>query len=429
MKLEQLARAYNSNPSAGFQIHTSILGTGDKGYFPGIPILAQTFSPKHKKLALVYDTMNKHLPDPSIMIGIGMSGGVVTYKGEDEIVTPINDIITGIPYGIATDFDGTTIAIPLTAPMNTKTEAKGAITTIEAFLGKDESIQKAFMENQNFNIFSIRGLRAAIEQNFTYVGFDDLVETSSQQHGGDPFYLISITDKGMLQVLKMEKGGNKFVQQDLNKTNELSNQMQDILSTAITARRKSVLFERGLLQGVTSTGKFNLATPHPVKGITFDDKHRYPTYNHYLRTILETAYWGHNKTKDGKYIYTANPQIYVSPIMSKPTPLSGQEQADTTITLAVETESEVEETEQRDFTQEELEREMREFMGGNLSGYNAPQPLMDNAIEVNRENLEKLYNLAQQNKSGTSVTDMLEHLRRQGRKYLAEGYNPFQGCP
>lgn len=311
------------------------------------------------------------------------------------------------------------------------------VRAIELFIlndGSDSSISSEIQElekNTNFNVGTAQGLRAFINQYYTYSqNFEDsaLSPNSANAEKTERFVFTiddkatEITDKTKQIKIGFTVRGDGV--QYANLTNgALSPSFVNMLAEGFSQRARAVVYTDPSLniKGINSRGMFTDAMYNGTEW-----KHNtYDNYNQYVKSFSKTPVYGRNQLSDGTYVYTANPQLPItSPLNISPvTPVVVTPNMSPTVVAQPD--------------KDQVDMDVADFMNLGNSNY-ARSPLQvvkalgtgsDNSIPLTLAALEEKYNFTPtEQRNGKTVKEVLADLTGRGHTYLSDGYNPFSRC-
>lgn len=305
------------------------------------------------------------------------------------------------------------------------------IRAIELFLLNDGSRPDITEEisqleqKTNFNVATASGLKAFVNQYFTYTqDFDD----SAIQPGADTkdraerfvfninTDIESVADKAKIVKIGFNMRGDGAIYADLT-NGSLSNRFKENLAKGFTERARAVVFTDTSIgiKGLNSRGKFHDSAYVPGKGWVHNE---YQSYNQYIKSFSKTPVYGRNRLSDGTYVYTANPHLNITmPIMpdvlvkpaghiNKVNLENSNNDADLFDSLS-------------NFSyREEKRRKVSAIATG-----------LDNSNPLTLATLQKKYNFtAEEQRNGKTPLEVFEELSARGHTYIPDGYNPFSRC-
>ena len=306
---------------------------------------------------------------------------------------------------------------------------------IELFLlndGTDPNISKEILEleqNTDFNVGNAQGLRAFINQYYTYMQDfkDSALSPNANTGSAAEQFVFSVNDKldGVADKTKQVKvgftmRGSAGLQYANIVNGKLSPAFVEVLTEGFTQRARAVVFTDASrsIKGINSSGFFYDATYVPGKGWVHN---QYDDYNQYVKSFSKTAVYGRNQLPDGTYVYTANPHINLT-VPGKQIPQN--------IVTANNTASTVKAPEK---TQVDLDAELFDELT-NLRP-NIKQPVAaigtgpENSIPLTFGALEESHNFTPEDqRNGRTVLEVYDELTGHGLTYIPEGYNPFSRC-
>jgi hypothetical protein len=282
--------------------------------------------------------------------------------------------------------------------------------------------------NTNFNIGTVRGLKAFINQYYTYSQrFQDAaLSPNIQQEERRELFVFSIDEEldGVADKTRQIKVGFTTRGDGARYANlvngKLDPQFLQVMEEGFRTRSRAVVFsDQGLgIQGINSSGSFTDAVYIPQKGWRFTE---YDNYNQYVKSFSRTPVYGRNRV-NGRYIYTANPVVSFEPLSKVTTPEPTPVKPSDTATVV--------HTPQAD--QARIDADVFD----NLGLFSRPvQPVKaigtgaEKSTLLTLEALQEKYNFTPEiERNGKTVRGVLEELTSRGHTYLSDGFNPFSRC-
>lgn len=388
---------------------------------------------------------NSMLPDPSLKLVISDEGGVL-YEGRNhEFSGPLgfdpkkSNLNKGGVGAMVPAANGEHLYAPLTgtkivdgdkpsAGLNSITRA------IELFLLNDGTMPQIGAEidniesNTGFNIATPQGLKAFINQYYTYSqGFQDSVLMPGKVNEERFLFHINDDANSILDKTKMIKAG--FTSrgdgaQYANLANgKLSPAFVEMLKQGLATRSRAVVYTDNSqgLKGINSSDTFRDATFIPDKGWKFND---YANYNEYVKSFSKTAVYGRNQLSDGTYVYTANPHL---PMDFPAADLSGK--------FVMDENTKVEVVELPNINEDKTGAQMLDDLFNMSPKISTPTVVREMATGSDKsrpldvKTLEEMYNFTPEaQRNGKTVREVYENLASRGISYLSDGYNPFSRC-
>lgn len=424
-----LLEAHNSNPTEAWQITTRLSSPPGFAAEPGKFIQNYVFSASRSTVKLVQDKFQSLIASPNLAIGIGAPDGVgvVQDKRGDVVVESANLVMAGAPYAVTEDWDGRSIAIPMTMDFLSAQDAATVVGMINAFRTRDAEAGDIWLAKTGFDILTPAGLRNAMQQYFTWVETESLNKPYyADQHA------IAIFDTGTIQIKAPNSMPISLKMENVAMTEQVTNALIEV----IRSRRISVLYDSTELKAdntpVIKGVRANAPYVHPkfVNGkFKFDGKlQQFESYNDYLTSRATTTVYGLNQTADGKYIYTANPMLPLAPINTSP---QRDITAQVTSVVPKDTGEEVETPQVPADIEgfDELSFDDALEMRWPTTRNDTIETIPVGAVRITESYLKELSTLAGNNHTGLSVQEVWDEFQRQGRTFIPRDKNPFRRCP
>lgn len=411
---KQLVSEWNSGLDTG--IESSIKTKG-----PGSIITNVKIEPGRKNSRTVADWSSKMLPDQSLRMGIILQGTVYDSKGnpiEVENIDNLQDFLN-VPVVLLPMANGKLAASVLNPrTLNQEEDINTILYAIQLFRKSQQfgeaqltSLEQKHIEriraDLGVDILSPQGLRALIEQYFTYTESFDAATTliSSQSTGSKAQrFLFNVTDTGAIMI-GTAFSNKPILYADIDPgTMQLDEAFVNALSDGLAGRRKSVRFTDTKARGINSPGAFKYPVYRAGKLVIREAT----DYNDYVKQFTKTTVYGKLQL-EGKYVYAANPSItleypggepavqYVAPITEQTAPP---------------------ETENVQATQEPFsaapDSELAEMLGVKHFMEIPGLPLTS----------RNLYMITEGKGDGTTIRDM----EQEGIRVLPDGFNPTDKC-
>lgn len=385
------------------------------------------------------------LPDKSLKIVITDDSGVI-YEGRNFEFTgqlgfdPYkSNLVKGGVGAMVPSANGSYLYAPLTGVRIVEGDKPSAglnsITrAIELFLLNDGSLPDVGAEinniqsNTGFNIATAKGLKAFINQYYTYSQFfqDSILSPGVVADERFLFHIEdgdnTLTDKTRQVKIGFTGRGDGVQYADLV-NGVLTPAFVQTLKDGLATRSRAVVYTDAAqgLKGINSTGSFKDAIHIPGKGWKFND---YENYNEYVKSFSKTAVYGRNQLPNGQYVYTANPQL---PIDTSGPDLSGaflidENSSAQSVTLP-KTE---EETTGADMFDNLFNQSIRP-----LSSQIVPEmgTGSEESTVLSVQRLQEIYNFTTEaQRNGKTVLEVFNDLSSRGHSYISEGFNPFSRC-
>lgn len=309
---------------------------------------------------------------------------------------------------------------------------------IELYLLNDGTDQQitgeidGLQSNTGFNVATAQGLRAFINQYYTYLqGFQDSALLANSGNTTEQF-LFNVNDKlsNVADKTKQIKAGFSLRGDGVQYANLLNGALHPefvkVLQEGLQTRPHAVVFTNPTLglRGINSSGTFTDAVYVPSKGWKHE---QYDSYNQYVKSFSRTSVYGRNQLSDGTYVYTANPSL----------PMDFQNLEHETA-LVVEDNTTATKVDLPEIDEDTENRKLFESLTGlgNLT-YSMPAQSSANQIgtgsekskPLNLQTLQEMYNFTSEaERNGKTPLEVFDDLSKRGHTYLSEGYNPFSRC-
>lgn len=383
------------------------------------------------------------LPDENLELVIVGEGGVPQSGKGFNFNKPLgittDDLVKGaigamVPAANGQYMYAPLIGMKLVEPGKPSPALASVTRAIELFIlndGTDPTIGKEIAEleqNTNFNVGTTKGLRAFINQYYTYMqDFRDSALSPNATTGDriEQFvFSVDISAEGVADKTKQIKAGFTMRGDGVQYANvvngSLSPNFINLLAEGFAQRSRAVVFTDSSvgIRGINSRGLFYDAVYVPGKGW----KHTmYDSYNQYVKSFSKTPVYGRNKLSDGSFVYTANPQLPIDPPNTSVQPAVVKPNTKVTEVLPVAK------------TQIELDAELFDQLGNfslpRLSPVQGFGTGSDNSVPLTLAALTEKYNFTPEaQRNGKTVLEVLEELTGRGHTYLSDGYNPFSRC-
>lgn len=385
---------------------------------------------------LVEERASVLLPDEALNIGIVQNGVVnisSNYPTKNKIATKLskhwnNRAVFMLP-GLNGQFH---LAVATGIPLDANKVAFNTIVrVIELHLLQDRDNKDVVAINARtkFDITTVAGLKGFINQYFTHSeGWAAAQSSNNLQERSilDITKALSTEFNNRILIGTISPFSTSEVTAELQ-GGKLNEEFKAALKQLLSERLKNVVFTkksmgiRGINEVTTpgddfwepradSNGKFSF---HPHKN-----------YNEYIKKHLKVKVYGKNTItvvgSNGRtykrYVYAANPTITLN--ISSVTSLNTKEASGSTLpdpTIKPKT------TRRKKGMRGMLEDETK----NNVEIINAAT--VTDGLELTKPNLQKLYNLAGENRNGLTVDEVWESRLQQGLS-LQNGFNPFIKC-
>ena len=405
--------------------------------FAGIPVL-NTISTKGKPGEVIWEKASKLLPDTNLTLAIGaVKGDEIEFQESLGIATPKSIVgttsLANRTWALLPAPNGQyhlgllkgTSLLTGTTPLNT------VVRAIELHLiadTKNPDILEIF-QRTGFNLLESKGLKAFINQYFTYTS-----NWTPTQFENQEFSILDIKPP-----LKGEYNSRIIVANVLPQGNneqyaslvdgKLAPNFVKALTKLFSQRLRNVVFTNSALgiRGINDAFESKFTEVKADKNGKFSYE-EHDNYNEFIKNHLTTNVYGLNTitTKNAfgqdtqTYVYAVNPQIEVdfSSIIDSPTVNTNKD------FMAIP-----------DTAVEMPTPENTVNLANALSNlFDAkPQITINNAleidgIEVTPTNLSELYNLAGENRNGKAIDEVYNYLIENGINTLYKGFNPFLKC-
>jgi hypothetical protein len=281
--------------------------------------------------------------------------------------------------------------------------------------------------NTGFNVATAQGLKAFINQFYTYSqNFLDsaMSPNATSDIEADRFMFAIDTKATSLEKSRQIKLGfakrGDGVKYATLKNGQLDPEFVAALTEGFQQRPRAVVYTDPSLglKGINSTGRFTYAvlTPNGWKYTEFE------SYNQFVKSFSRTPVYGRNKLSDGTYVYTANPHLNIKPPTTR---MRGA--------LVVENESAT-----------KANTETPKPYAGDASLFDSfanslvqVTPQRVSAVgtggkktkELTVGTLQEIYNFTPAGqRNGKTVLEIYDELTLRGHTYIPDGYNPFSRC-
>jgi hypothetical protein len=390
------------------------------------------------------------LPDPTLKLGIvhHTPGGAPEVHWSKGVRFPhaIAGDMSHLPHGAIVALlpaaDGSYYAARLSgqrlADDKRHNTVRSVARAIELYLrndGSDPAVtdEIAALEGKTkLNIASAEGLRAFINQYYTYTkGFLDS-ETLAGAEGKESFMFKIGTPKGEALKGRIAVGWSRSGQAPIDATlvnGKLDPRFIAALERGFKSRARAVTYPDSSmgLRGI------NEASSLPFHDAMFiEDKHgnthwrhkEYPGgYNEYVKSFSKTVVYGRNQRSDGTYNYVANPSVpysFTDPARFFTLP-DGKKDEGVTPLDALPSQQEADTD---DVIGNRWNWSMETPEGAPSIGTGGA-----NSRPLSLATLEELHTFTPEaHRNGRTPLEIYRQLLATGVTYLSEGYNPFQRC-
>ena len=389
---------------------------------------------------------NSLLPDTTLELAVIQNGTAHTsynYPFKKPTSYKSVDLVDGSVVAMIPAANGKFTYAPLIGQRLADGKRKTAVQTvarvIELYLlndGINEQVLKeirSLEQRTGFDIATEAGLKNFINQYFTYTQSFKQTDTAANapaKGAKAEQFLFNIWDK-----VGNQSKGNIRVGWAYSGRPVISAVIQDgrlapafiqALEEGFSTRSRAVVYtnqERNL-KGINSSGGFTDVI-YTAKGEwRFTD---YPSYNEYVKSFSKTAVYGRNQLPNGKYVYTANPQIgiEVRPLNSFPV-FTVKSNEDTKVVKPEKS------TAKFDDTATGLLDDISLFSIAPSARYTQANELAtapEQATPMTVQTLTEMYNFTPESqRNGKTVQEVYEQLTKTGHTFLPEGFNPFSRC-
>ena len=379
------------------------------------------------------------LPDTSLTLVIAAQGNVLNsglqypFTGElgfDKLSVPKGSVGVMLPAANGLFMYAPLIGMRIVDGDKPSPGLNSIVRAIELYLLNDGTDPQVGAEinniesNTGFNIGTARGLKAFLNQYYTYSqNFPDSALSPNTKGEKKERFLFNIDDKtDVLDKTMQIKAGWSMRGQPVQYANLTAGSLDPafvgMLKDGLTTRSRTINYSDSSLgvKGINSLGAFTDATYVPGKGWKHE---QYKNYNEYVKSWSKTPVYGRNQLSDGTYVYTANPQL---PIATK----TVQEETEiisepNTTTQTVNPSTEVDESD--DWFDGPINQSLSHRIVSAI-GIGS-----DNSQELTMASLEKIYNFTPEGqRNGKTIKEVFTDLKRRGHTYLSDGFNPFSRC-
>lgn len=386
------------------------------------------------------------LPDESLQVVIIGEGGIPQagkgYNFPGPLGIDPKNLVKGAVGAMVPAANGQFLYAPLLGmklvePGKPSPALESVVRAIELYIlndGTDPAITAeidSLESSTNFNVGTAQGLRAFINQYYTYLqDFRDSALSPNANTGNraEQFvFAVDVSAQGLADKTKQIKAGFTMRGDGVRYANlsngRLSAEFRSMLEEGFAQRSRAVVFtDQSIgIRGINSRGFFYDAVYVPGKGWKHN---QYDNYNQYVKSFSRTPVYGRNQLADGTYVYTANPQLPIDPPSSTVRPALVK--PDTAITQVKPASKQQYEVDADLFDQLGNFSLARDYTPGTVNSLGTGS---DNSIPLTVAALQEKYNFTPEaQRNGKTVLEVLEELTNRGHSYLSDGYNPFSRC-